>query len=238
MFKKLFNRNRHRELNVSPSDFTFRGNVEGNGVNDLRIELTKRASQFSAIENAWLAKIQYATEDTVRIMLLVDSPSSSPNSRASIANGCADVITMDIMFADSLPAELIDQIKRNSQPLYIKNTNLYHCPIVVERGENASAPEEWIGAIVNLYVADTDHESALRRAAIEVRNDGYVFSGVHDNRVDQIDPEKWWDGHVLATWPEYADHFPSQTDIGSVVRCGGIFKGPVLGWDTETQQCK
>lgn len=235
MFERFFCKNPHRKLDVPASEITYRGNVEGSGVNAIRLELTTRASEFSAIHNAWLARIQHASEDKIRIMLLIESPASSPENRSEMASACTGVIPLDIVFVDSMPEEFVNQIKRQVRPLFLEKTHLYHCPMVVEPGSNVEAPSDWIGAIVNLYVADTDHESALRRAAAEIEDDGYVLTGLHDDRVVQLDPEKWWDGHVLAVWPEHAAHLPSQAEIRFVLRCGGIVSGPVLGWSTDTR---
>ena len=193
------------------------------------------ASQnFQWVSNAWLAKVKVGSDDAVRIMFVVETIDMSSTCRSSIAEACSDVMPMDIIFADLLPTDMSDKIKRDSSPLFLADTKLFHCPIVAKPIDNDSVPKEWLGVIVNMYVADTDYESALRRAAMAVVNDGYDFVGVHDNRVSQLSPEAWWADHVLAVWPEHSSHFPTQDEIFSFVRCGGLLQGPVLGWEKES----
>lgn len=234
MLGNFFKKKAVQKVDVSPSAIVYLGDISGNGVDYARYELTLRASKFPMISNAWLAKVKYDSEGITRIMFVVDSTEESSTCRRAIAEACSDVMPMDIMFADMLPAEIITKIKCDSSPLYLANAKLFHCPIVAKPIDNDSVPKEWLGAIVNMYVADADHESALRRAAMAIVNDGYGFVGVHENRVSQLSPEAWWDGHVLAMWPEHSSHFPTQDEIFSFVRCGGILKGPVLGWETES----
>jgi hypothetical protein len=222
------------EIQVSPESFTYVSDISGNAVDYVRYLLSLRTSKFPVISNAWLAKVKYGAEAKTRIMFLVDSIDNSSECQRSIAEACSDVIPMDITFSYMLPTEFTDLIKRKSAPLYISNAQLFHCPIVAKQNHNGSIPNEWIGAIVNIYVADLDHYLALQRAVKLVVEDGYNFEGVYEDRISQLSPDNWWADHVLALWPQYTNHFPNQDEIYTFIRCGGILKGPVLGYETES----
>ena len=110
---------------------------------------------------------------------------------------------------------------------------LWQCPLKVRRGSYEAMPPEWLGAIVNFYVGATSYEEALTKAVHAVRHKGMIFVDLVDGKVMQLDPDLWWDGHVMAHYPEYRDLFPSQDRIRSVVGEGLVFHGPFAGWDRE-----
>lgn len=237
MLKNLFSRKKNspKELQVKPADFEYLGDIEGNGVQELRFELAKCLMEYPKVTNAWFSRIKHQTEEKIRISLLVDAQDTLLNEKHDIAKSCAGIVQMDIMFTESLLHEFMSKVKENSAALYVSDYKLFQCPIIVELPEDSGAPKEWIGAISTIYVADTNYEQALLRAVEQVKLDGYQYNGVHDNKVSQIDPALWWEGHVLANWETYSDHFPSQKHIHALVRCGGIHKGPMLGWNQSSE---
>lgn len=113
----------------------------------------------------------------------------------------------------------------------IVTNKLWACPLQVERGTNQEMPESWLGACVVFYVGAITHEAALEKAVTVLRHKGMIFVDLLDGKVIQLDPTQWWEGHVLAQYPEYAQHFPSQEEVLRIVREGLVFHGPFAGWD-------
>lgn len=110
---------------------------------------------------------------------------------------------------------------------------LWRCPLKVSRGSYEQMPPDWLGAFVNFYVGAATYEEALTKAVHVVRHQGMVFVDLVDGKVTQLDPDLWWDGYVMANYPEYSDYFPTQAEVLGVVRDGLVFHGPFAGWDRE-----
>ena len=111
---------------------------------------------------------------------------------------------------------------------------LWQCPIKVERGSYQQMPAHWLGAIANFYVGAPSHEEAVTKAVQVLRHMGMVFIDLVDGQVFQLDPDRWWDGHVMTAFPEYYSFFPSQQEIYGIVSEGHVFHGPFAGWDHES----
>ena len=234
MLGKLFKKKKPEHLEASISDIEFHGDIEGNGVDALRFEVGKVLRPFSQVKNAYFSKLKYKGEDKYRIALVLDASETSNELGKEIANKCAGVSPMDIMFLHSCDHALLQNIKETSDPLFNDENLLFECPIVVSRGTNMEMPNEWKGAILNYYVAAKDYEAALLRAADHLKDEGYKFENIYDGKVNQLDPDIWWEQYVMEKWYEYADHFPSQEDIEIILLTGGLHKGPALGWDNES----
>lgn len=234
MLGKWFGKKKEsKQLEAKVSDMEFLGDVEGNGVNALRFEVGKVLKAFSQVKNAYFSKLKYKGEEQIRIALVIDSSEASNELGRDITEQCAGISPMDVMFSSSCANTLLSEIMANSEPLFSDTNLLFECPIVVSRGSNQEMPKEWKGAILSYYVAAPDYESALLRAANDLKSDGYRYESVHDGKVSQLDPVVWWEQYVLGKWSEYSDHFPSQEDIQIFVVTGGIHKGPALGWENE-----
>jgi len=222
------------QLEAKLSDMAFLGDLEGNGVSALRFEVGKILRAFPQVRNAYFSKLKYKGEEKYRIALIIDASESSNELGREIADQCAGISPMDVMFSSSCTNTLLHDITENSEPLFSNSNLLFECPIAVSRGTNRAMPEEWKGAVLNYYVAAKDYESALYKAANDLKSDGYKFETVYDSKVKQLDPDVWWEQFVMEKWPEYSDHFPSQEDIEIILITGGIYKGPALGWENET----
>jgi hypothetical protein len=117
---------------------------------------------------------------------------------------------------------------------HVANGNkLWQCPLKVERGSYGQMPADWRGAIVSFYVGAPSHEEALTKAVQVLRHKGMIFVDLVDGKVMQLDPDKWWDGHVMSNFSEYYREFPAQDQIASIVSEGLVFHGPFFGWDRE-----
>lgn len=233
MLSKLFGKKKHKEFEVKFSEVEFVGDLDGNAVNALRFEVGKILKTFPCIRNAYLSAIQYKGEKKPRISLVIESSEPSEVIGADVANQCAGIVPMDIMFLDSCSPSLLEKILSNTEPLFNDSNLLFECPLIVSRGNSQDMPEEWSGAILNYFVAAKDYEAALYKSVNDLRSDGYKFESVHDGKVNQLDPTVWWEQYVMGKWSKYADHFPSQEDIEIILVTGGIHKGPALGWENE-----
>lgn len=234
MIGKLFGKNKEpKQLEAKVSDMKFLGELEGNGVSALRFEVGKILNSFPQVRNAYFSKLKYKGEDKYRIALIIDSSESSHELGREIADKCAGISPMDVMFASTCASSLLNDITSSSEPLFGDGNLLFECPIVVSRGTNIEMPSEWKGAILTYYVAAPDYESALLRAADDLKAEGYKYEEVYEGKVNQLDPTVWWEQYVMEKWSQYSDYFPSQEDIQIIVITGGIHKGPVLGWENE-----
>nr|WP_086938943.1 hypothetical protein [Thaumasiovibrio occultus] len=233
MFGKLFGKRKPKQIEVKVSDIEFLGDLTGNGINALRFKVGKALRLFPHVINAYFSKLKHKNEDKYRIALIIDSHENSHELGREIADKCAGIAPLDIMFSSSLENSLLNEIKKSSDPLFSKENLLFECPIVVSRGTNVEMPQKWKGAILIYYVADPNHESALLRAVNDLKANGYKFENVYDGKVHQLDPAVWWEQYVMEKWSQYSDHFPSQEDILVIVATGGMQKGPALEWENE-----
>jgi hypothetical protein len=110
---------------------------------------------------------------------------------------------------------------------------LWQCPLKVERGSYEQMPAGLLGAMVNFYVGAASYEEALTKVVHVIRLKGLIFVDLVGGKVMQLDPDLWWDGYVLANYPEYSDVFPPQEQIHDIVSEGLVFHGPFAGWDRE-----
>jgi len=231
---KLFRKKKEpKQLEAKVSDMEFLGDLEGNGVSALRFEVGKVLRKLPKVKNAYFSKLKYKAEEKFRIALVIDASEPSNELGREIAEQCVGISPMDVMFTNSCSKTLLSEIAAKSKPLFSDTNLLFECPIVVSRGANQEMPREWKGAILCYYVAAPDYESALLRAADDLKSDGYRYENVHDGKVSQLDPAVWWEKYVMEKWSEYSDHFPSQEDIQVLIATGGIHKGPALGWENE-----
>ncbi|MGL4822789.1 MAG: hypothetical protein ACRC2W_07345 [Plesiomonas shigelloides] len=234
MLGKLFGKKKEpKQLEAKVSDMEFLGDIEGRGVSALRFEVGKILRNFPQVKNAYFSKLKYKTEEKFRIALVIDAYEASNELGREIAEQCAGISPMDVMFTNSCSKTLLSDILPKLEPLFSDTNLLFECPIVVSRGTNQEMPQEWTGAILCYYVAAPDYKSALLRATDDLKFDGYKYENVHDGKVSQLDPADWWEKYVMEKWSEYSDHFPSQEDIQVLVATGGIHKGPALGWENE-----
>ncbi|MFW2373371.1 MAG: hypothetical protein ACN4GM_09655 [Gammaproteobacteria bacterium] len=234
MLGKLFGKKTPEQLKASVADMEFLGDIEENGVSALRFEVGKILRSFSQVKNAYFSKLKYKGEDKYRIALIIDASESSHELGKEIANQCAGISPMDVMFSNSCSHTSLQSVKEKSQPLFSESNLLFECPIVVSRGTNMEMPKKWKGAVLNYYVAAKNYEEALIKAANDLKSEGYKFENVYDGKVNQLDPEVWWEQYVMEKWAEHADHLPSQEDIEIILITGGLHKGPALGWENES----
>lgn len=206
------------------------GEVEGSGLDELRVELALRLRKHSAVKNAYLPKLKHRSEDSFRNCLAISlAHNLKSDHREEIAAGCSGIIPLDILFLDALPDSVSLKIESQCRRLFLDELAFFECPLVVRKGTNAEMPAEWPGAISFWYAAAADYKEALIAAVRAAKADGYIFDDVHEGKVAQLDPRKWWEEYVMTRWKEHADFFPSQERVEAVVATGGLFRGPNLG---------
>lgn len=237
MFGKFFSKKPVQTLEQNTSEIEILGNIQGQGVNALRIELVTRLLHFPEIQNAYLARAQYQSEQTIRLLLVISANGISEVKKHEIAGACSGIIPLDILFLEALPEHIASDITTKCDPLLIGGLSLFECPLVVGRGDNTEMPPDWMEAIAYCYVSADNYENALLKAVEVIRSEGYEFKTVFEGKVKQLDPAKWWTEHVLLTgWNQYAEHFPSQEVIEAIIATGGTFKAPMLGWPNKSVQ--
>jgi len=233
VLEKLLGKKKYKGMETKVSDMDFAGDISGDGVIALRLETGKVLKQFPAIQNAYFSKLNYRGEDITRVCLIIEYSNPTSGIASEIVNKCSGIASVDIIFSDSLPADLFQDIKLDSETLLDDSNLLFECPLFVTRGTNTEMPAEWKGAILHYYVSAKNHESALIKAADDLKSDGYKFEGVYEGKVSQLDPAIWWDQYVMEKWSEFAEHFPSQEDMEVILATGDLHKGPALGWEND-----
>ena len=108
---------------------------------------------------------------------------------------------------------------------------LWLFPLRVARGSFQQMPADWRGAVVNFYVGAPTHQEGLLKAMTVVHGLGLVFVDLVDGSVSELDPGKWWDGYVIANFPDQQAAFPRQDQIRAIVDKGQVFHGPFVGGD-------
>ncbi|MDI4635817.1 hypothetical protein J7U46_22315 [Pelomonas sp. V22] len=206
------------------------GEVQGSGLDELRVELALRLRAHPGVENAYLPRLRYHGEDSFRNCLAIGlTHDLDLDQRESIAASCGGIIPLDILFLDALPDPISLKIESQCRRLFLGKLAFFECPLLVRKGSNAEMPANWPRAVSFWYFAATDYKEALVAAVAAARADGYVFDDVYEGKVAQLDPSKWWEEHVMVRWAEHADFFPSQERVEAVVATGGLFRGPNLG---------
>ncbi len=121
MFKKIFGKKKHKEMNSSVSDMDFLGELTGLGVDVLKLEIAKVFKDYSFIRNAYFTKLKMRNEDKIRIALIIDSSEPAKKVGPELADRCAGIAPIDIMFFEILPQSIVNQILKNSTVLYGKD---------------------------------------------------------------------------------------------------------------------
>ena len=120
MFGRFFSSaKKAKALDVPQSDMEFLGEPTGEGLTELRIEMTSRLLQFTQVKNAYLARLKYHGEEPIRICLAVDAGTATDKQMQEIANACPDVLQMDIIFLGQLDGRVSLQVTAESKPLFI-----------------------------------------------------------------------------------------------------------------------
>jgi hypothetical protein len=109
------------------------------------------------------------------------------------------------------------------------SNHLYEFTMKVFRGHGCDLPEGLAGAYVPSYVGAPDYQSALRKGVAEIKGMHYNFDGI-EGQVREL-PLPSWDEYISKAWPEFADRFPSASELPSLVEKGVVFFGPFAGFE-------
>ena len=204
--------------------------MQGSGLDTLRMELATRLLQHRLIENAYLPKLRYPGEETLRsCLILVEREPITPRQKEAIAAVCSGIIPLDVCYALDLPRTLLSSVRSVCRPLYLPDLALFECPLLVRKGTNQGMPSEWPLGVSFWYVAAKNYEDALIHAVGSAKGIGFEFVDLYRGKVIQVDPKKWWDELVMKQWRDYSNHLPTQQQIEIAVATGGIFMGPNIG---------
>ncbi|MEP3889654.1 MAG: hypothetical protein ABJN69_04255 [Hellea sp.] len=220
-------------VNIKNTDINFLGDLDGaiNGIEFVRLEIAKVLANFPTVMNAWFSKIQYAEEERIRLALIIDSQNFSKEMGHSIALRCSEIVSIDIVPSINISTAQFAKIKSNSKALYCKENKLLEIPILVERGGNKDMPEDWKQGIQLYYVAESEIDLALHRAAAEAQIQKFQMVCVFEDKILQLDPKVWWDEYVMERFAKERSLFPSQEDIEVLVKTGGLVRGICMQWD-------
>jgi len=231
MLRNPFKKSPVQTIEQPASEIELLGPPQGDGLNQLRIEIAVRLRRFPVVDNACLARLRYKASDESHLGLVISAAEVSTSDKLEIARGCSGIVPMDISFTDELPEALLADIEARCLPLFVPGLSLFECPLIVGKGCATDIPPRWEGATIFWYVAAAEYKNALLTAAEQARALGYEFRGLLDGKVNQMDHLRWWDGHVFEKWPEYAEHLPSQELMDAIVATGGYVRGPAIGFD-------
>lgn len=117
-------------------------------------------------------------------------------------------------------------------PELAKENHLFFVPAMVRAGLGRELPPDCQGALVSCYVAAPDHLEAVQLSVDKLNAEGYVFEDLMNDQVHEIDALRW-DEHVAMVWTDHDHRFPSQAEMLRFLKAGGVFFGPVCGWDAE-----
>lgn len=120
LFDKLFRKKLPEKVKMfeNLTDIEFGGNIEGNGVSELRLQIGKVLRQFPQIKNAFFVKVRYRSEEIDRFALIIDAPDNSDQLGLAIAGQCQGIFEMDIYFSDSLTKNIYAEITESSEALF------------------------------------------------------------------------------------------------------------------------
>jgi hypothetical protein len=120
MFTKWFARKSpYVELQTSGTDIRLMGEPVGNGLSLLTIELEKILAAEANASKAYLTKVQYAGEDRIRLAVVIDGRAPAKLMAGKIAKACESLAAIDLLFFESLPSCVIDEVEKSVQPFFV-----------------------------------------------------------------------------------------------------------------------
>jgi hypothetical protein len=122
-------------------------------------------------------------------------------------------------------------LRRFFAKIIAPKNQFFEIPVKIGRGSSRAMPEHLKGAYVCCYAAAPDFETAVRKSVMKLKEEGFIFEDIPDQKVRQLDPKKWRE-YVDEGWSEFSTHFPSQDEVLAGVVEGRIFYGPFCGYDT------
>ena len=238
MFGKLFSKKPKKnqptssKVNVLKNSISFIGDVDGaiNGVDLVRLEVTKILLGHAAISNAWLSNVQYSGEDKIRIALIIESGRFNHDMGHAIALKCSEITPMDVLFSRTISSEDLDTLKSKSKALYGHDNKLYSIALIVKHGENEDMPEHWEQGIQLYITAAETIDLALHRTMAEAEIQKFQVERVFQDQILQIEPQSYWEDFVMDRFATSKDQMPSQEDINSLIKCGGLISSLCMQW--------
>jgi len=124
MFSNLFRKKTkanlpYTQMEAPVESIRFLGPPTGDGLKVLEGELAVALIAEGNTRQAFLLRVQYPGEERIRVALIIDGKRSAGEMAPPIARTCQSITGIDIMFFESLPEQLLNEVTRSGKPFYI-----------------------------------------------------------------------------------------------------------------------
>ncbi len=99
------------------------------------------------------------------------------------------------------------------------------------RGDEQPLPAPLVGAYVTAFTIAAEPQEAVTKSVRGIRAMGYDFEDVMSEGLSL--PASEWSTYVAQAWPEFVDHFPSQSEIAARLAGDGVVFSPFAGFETS-----
>ncbi len=101
---------------------------------------------------------------------------------------------------------------------------LYVFTVKVGRGEGAEMPAGVAGAVVAVYAAAPDPDTAVRNGIAALGGMKFIFQEIQGD-VGQL-PIEYWDAYIEKVWPDFPERFPKSDELPGLLQSRAVFFGP------------
>ena len=214
---------------------SFLGEPEGNGAALLKGTIARVLGAEDVGAKAYLSKIQYASEASVRVAVIMDCQVPAKLLAQHLAKACQPLAAIDILFFESLSDLLIERLKQSVVPFFPparQDNKLFLINVHLRRGRNTDMPPNLAGAYVPAFVSALNWDAGAHHVVRHLTGLGYEFVDIADRKIHQLDPLRWRT-YVKDAWSDVESHFPSQEDVVAALPYGRVFFGPFAGYESE-----
>jgi SseB protein C-terminal domain len=120
-FKRLFGGgdSPFREFKAKSSTLQFLGEPTGEGLGLLKAELSDILRAEGNARRAYLTRLKYPREDQIRVALVIDGAAPKEQMAPPIARDCQPLVSIDLIFFESLPPEMVEHFEQTMTPFYV-----------------------------------------------------------------------------------------------------------------------
>ena len=109
----------YRALETRRDRIEFLGEPGGDALDILKGALANILEQEGNARKAYLSRVQYAGEEQVRLGLVIDGRAPAEQMAGPIAQGCREILPIDLFFYNGMPPSLIAQVESTLKPFYV-----------------------------------------------------------------------------------------------------------------------